>query len=70
MKTELSAFMGDKIEIIKKQNELIDKFLFDLEHEGFTVQEVKNTFERLEMRVKSASITNDTLTKFKKELGD
>lgn len=70
MKTETSAFFADTQENIKKQNELIDNFLYEMEKADFTLQQVKNAFGRLEMRVKSASITNDTQTKFRKELGD
>lgn len=70
MFTETSAFMADDREAINKQNEVINKFLYSMEKEGFTIQQVKNTLERLEMRVKSASITNDTQTKFKTELTD
>lgn len=70
MFTETSAFFKDTQESIKKQNELIDNFLKEMEKEEFTVQQVKNTLERLKMRVTSAAITNDTQTKFRKEFGD
>lgn len=70
MKTETTAFMGDSKESVKHQNETIDKFFSELEKENFTIQEVKNIVSRINVRVESASITNDIRTPFKKDLTD
>lgn len=63
MHTETTAYI-EKTEVVKKENEAINKFFKNLEEEGFTVQQVKNIVSRINVRVTSASIACDIRTPF------
>ena len=63
MHTETTAYI-EKNEVVKKENEAIDKFFKNLEEEGFTVQQVKNIVSRINARITSASIACDIRTPF------